>query len=93
MNKQYTLICRNKATRKVSPQVCDGESEFKVVYNFRHEHPEYDPIEVHEAHDPYLFPTFRDVVLFIVALCAISLVLFPFIIAVIHLIHWLYEKV
>lgn len=94
MNKQYTVICRDKNTHIVAPQICDGESEFQAVYNFRHEHKEYDILDVHESDTtPYLFPTFRSVALFVTGLCVVSLILFPIIIFTINIIHSIWKSI
>ena len=91
MNKKYTVICRDKKTRKVHPEVCDGESEFNAAYKFKHEHEECDILQIKESNvTPSVFPNFRTVALFVTGLCAISLVLFPVIILIVHCLHELW---
>lgn len=90
MNKQYTIICRDKTTRKVHPELCDGESEFNAAYKFKHEHQECDIIQIKENNVPHIFPNLKTAALFITSLCLMSLVILPVIIFTIHCLHSLW---
>lgn len=94
MNKQYTVICRHKAHRSTECFYCDGESEFKLMYKFMHDHPDYNIIEAREISDkPYIFSGIKEAGLFILALCTLSLILFPIIIFTINCIHSAWQSI
>lgn len=92
MIKQYTVICRHKTHKSTECFYCDGESEFKLMYKFMHKHPDYNIIEAKCITDKtHIFPSMREAWLFLLALCLISLVLFPVIIFIINCIVSIFQ--